>query len=147
MPITEESAVRSRRALYSPEALKSMQSMFPWLNERYDKIAVEETILGSSEVAGTILRLPMVYGPGDPIERFLPICKRMADGRSAMILAEDFAAWRGPRGYVENVAHAIALALSERAVGRVYTYARSLARASSTGISRSLNKLTGRAES
>jgi hypothetical protein len=27
-----------------------------------------------------------------------------------MMLADDLATWRGPRGYVENVAHAIALA-------------------------------------
>jgi len=120
MPITEDSALRSQRVLYSPEALQSMQGIFPWLDERYDKIAVEETILGTSEVAGTILRLPMVYGPGDHLGRFLPIWKRMADSRSAMILSEDFARWRGPRGYVENVSHAIAVALSERAVGRVY---------------------------
>ena len=33
----------------------------------------------------------------------------------------DHARWRGPRGYVENVAHAIALAtLAERARGRIY---------------------------
>jgi nucleoside-diphosphate-sugar epimerase len=120
MPITEHSALRSQRVLYSPEALQNMQSIFSWLNERYDKIAVEETILGSSEVAGTILRLPMVYGPGDPLGRFLPIWKRIADSRSTMILSEDFAAWRGPRGYVENVSQAIAVALSDRAVGRVY---------------------------
>lgn len=120
MPITEDSALRRNRALYSPEALQNMQSIFPWINERYDKIGVEETILGNGEVAGTILRLPMIYGPGDRLGRFLPFSKRIADGRSAMILSEDFARWRGPRGYVENVSHAIALALSDRAVGRVY---------------------------
>jgi len=27
-----------------------------------------------------------------------------------MMLADDLATWRGPRGYVENLAHAIALA-------------------------------------
>ena len=38
-----------------------------------------------------------------------------------MILSEDIAAWRGPRGYIENIVHAIALAaISDRAAGRVY---------------------------
>jgi len=63
----------------------------------------------------------MVYGPGDPLHRFFPLLKRIADGRSSILLADDLAAWRGPRGYVENVAHAIALAAtSDQAAGRVY---------------------------
>ncbi|HMK22951.1 MAG TPA: NAD(P)-dependent oxidoreductase, partial [Terriglobales bacterium] len=70
---------------------------------------------------GTILRLPMIYGPGDRLHRFFPVVKRVADGRLSMLLPEDFAVWRGPRGYIENVAHAIALAAtSERAAGRIY---------------------------
>jgi nucleoside-diphosphate-sugar epimerase len=98
-----------------------MQSIFTWLGEGYDKIAVEETVLNSPEIAGTVLRLPMVYGPGDPLHRLFPLLKRFGDGRSSMVIADDLAAWRGPRGYVENVAHAIALAAtSEQAGGRVY---------------------------
>jgi nucleoside-diphosphate-sugar epimerase len=63
----------------------------------------------------------MVYGPGDPLHRFLPIVKRVDDGRRAIIFEEKFAAWRGPRGYVENVAAAIArAATSDRAAGRIY---------------------------
>ena len=34
----------------------------------------------------------------------------MDDGRPAIVLPASVAAWRGPRGYVENVAAAIALA-------------------------------------
>lgn len=50
----------------------------------------------------------------------MPIWKRISDGRSSIILSQDLAAWRGPKGYVDNVAHGIALALSDRAIGRVY---------------------------
>jgi nucleoside-diphosphate-sugar epimerase len=121
LPLTEESPLRTLRTLYSPETLKMMQSIFTWVDEKYDKIAVEEAIMGDPVVSGTVLRLPMVYGPGDPLHRFLPLLKRFADGRPAILLADDFAAWRGPRGYVENVAHAIALAAtSDQAAGRVY---------------------------
>jgi nucleoside-diphosphate-sugar epimerase len=98
-----------------------MQNIFTWLNEHYDKIAVEEVIMSDPAVSGTILRLPMVYGPGDPLHRFFPLLKRFTDGRSSILLPEDFAAWRGPRGYVENVAHAIAVvATSNQAAGRIY---------------------------
>ena len=121
LPLTEDSPLRTNRQLYPPETIKMMQSIFSWLDERYDKIAAEEAILNSFGVAGTVLRLPMVYGPGDPLHRFFPLLKRFADGRSSILLADDLAAWRGPRGYVENIAHAIALtAVSDQAAGRVY---------------------------
>jgi nucleoside-diphosphate-sugar epimerase len=121
LPITEDSPLRTTRHLYSSETLKMMASIFSWLDDEYDKIAVEEAIMGDAELSGTVLRLPMVYGPGDPLHRFFPLLKRIADGRSFALLADDLARWRGPRGYVENVAHAIAIvATSDRAAGRIY---------------------------
>lgn len=63
----------------------------------------------------------MVYGPGDPLHRFYDVVKRIKDHRPVIILPEDYAAWRGPRGYVDNVAHAIALAsTSHRGLARIY---------------------------
>jgi nucleoside-diphosphate-sugar epimerase len=63
----------------------------------------------------------MVYGPGDPLHRFYPVVKRVADKRRHMILPETLAAWRSPRGYVENVAAAIALAATDdRGARRIY---------------------------
>jgi nucleoside-diphosphate-sugar epimerase len=121
LPLTEDSPLRTVRRLYAPETVKMMQSIFTWVDEQYDKVAVEEAIMNDPVVSGTVLRLPMVYGPGDPLHRFFPLLKRFADRRSSILLPDDFAAWRGPRGYVENVAHAIALAAtSDQAAGRVY---------------------------
>jgi nucleoside-diphosphate-sugar epimerase len=121
LPLTEDSPLRKNRLLYSPETLKMMQTIFSWIGASYDKIAVEEAVLNSPDVAGTVLRLPMVYGPGDPLHRLFLLLKRFADGRPSILLADDLAAWRGPRGYVENIAHAIALAAtSDQAAGRVY---------------------------
>ena len=66
----------------------------------------------------------MVYGPGDPLHRLFPVLKRMDDGRPAILIQEDAAAWRGPRGYVENVAAAIALTVtSPNAADRIYNVA------------------------
>ena len=121
LPITENSPLRTTSKLYPPEAIRGLQGVFSWVNEEYDKIAVEQAVMNSPEVEGTVLRLPMTYGPGDRLHRFFPILKRIADGRRSILLGDDVAAWRGPRGYVDNVAHAIALATSnERAAGRIY---------------------------
>jgi nucleoside-diphosphate-sugar epimerase len=121
LPLTEESALRTRSGVYGREATAMLKSIFGWLTEDYDKIAVERAILGDPELPGTVLRLPMVYGPGDPLHRFYPAVKRIQDHRLAIILEERFAGWRGTRGYVENVAGAIALAVvSPQAAGRIY---------------------------
>jgi nucleoside-diphosphate-sugar epimerase len=121
LPLTEDSPLRTVRQLYPPEKVKMLQSTFTWLDGHYDKIAVEQAILSDPFVPGTVVRLPMIYGAGDRLHRFFPLLKRIADGRRAIVLSEDFAAWRGPRGYVENIAYAIALAAtSEHAAGRVY---------------------------
>ena len=98
LPLTEDSPPRTNRQPYPPETVKMMHSIFSWVDEHYDKIAVEEAILNSAEISGTVLRLPMVYGPGDPLHRFFPLLKRFDDGRSSILLSDDLAAWRGPRG-------------------------------------------------
>ncbi|HEY7462514.1 MAG TPA: NAD-dependent epimerase/dehydratase family protein [Gemmatimonadota bacterium] len=94
----------------------------PWGPLRdYEKILVERAVLGEPGLPGTVLRLPKVYGPGDPRSVFLPYLKRMDDGRPAILLGYRQARWRWTHGYVEDVAAAIALAaMDERAAGRVY---------------------------
>jgi nucleoside-diphosphate-sugar epimerase len=91
------------------------------LNGTAIKLNPERTVMNDRELPGTVLRLPMVYGPGDRLRRFYPVVKRIADGRDHIIFAEALAAWRSPRGYVENVAAAIALAATDdRAERRIY---------------------------
>lgn len=87
----------------------------------YEKIHVEQIVMGDPELPGTVLRLPMTYGPGDYQHRLFAELKRMDDGRPAILLSESIAGWRWTRAYVENVAEAIALAVTdERAAGRIY---------------------------
>jgi nucleoside-diphosphate-sugar epimerase len=124
LPITEESELRTQLHPYDREHLRQTQAAFSWVTEEYDKIPVEKIILGDRKLPGTVLRLPMVYGPGDPVHRFFAMLKRMDDQRPAILMQEDFAKFIPPRGYVEDVAAAIALAtISSRAVSRVYNIA------------------------
>jgi nucleoside-diphosphate-sugar epimerase len=120
LPLTEESDLRTR-SHYSPEEMKGMHAIVPWIDEDYEKIAVERTLLSNQDLPATILRLPMIYGPGDYIHRFYYLLKRMDDHRPAIIYADDMAAWRTPRGYVEDVADAVVVAATaERAIARIY---------------------------
>ena len=80
--------------------------------------------MGDPDLPGTVLRLPMVHGPGDTHRRLSTYHKRMDDGRPAIVLDEGLARWKCPRGFVVNVAAAIALAVvDDRAAGRVYNVA------------------------
>jgi nucleoside-diphosphate-sugar epimerase len=124
VPLTEDSPLRTKLQTYPAAQLKMLQNVFGWLDDDYDKIPVERAILGDSELPGTVLRLPMIYGPGDHLCRFHAVLKRIDDGRRSILFEEGWAAWRSPRGYVENVAAALALAaVSGRAAGRVYNVA------------------------
>jgi nucleoside-diphosphate-sugar epimerase len=121
VPLTEESELRTTRHPYPPQALVMLRKVFAWLDDDYDKIPVEQVALGDPQLPGTVLRLPMVYGPGDQLHRLHPFLKRIDDRRPAILIQEELARWRGPRGYVENVAAAIALAaMSPKTASRVY---------------------------
>lgn len=116
-PIDEDAPLRS--VLYPYRALAERTDD---LKYDYDKIPVERAYMGDADSPpATILRLPAVYGEGDRKHRWFEYLKRMDDGRSFILLESDFAKWRWTRGYVENVADAIALATTdERAVNRIY---------------------------
>ena len=110
VPLAEDAPLREELYPYEREDV-----------EEYEKILVEKAIMGDPALPGTVLRLPMVYGPGDYQHRMFSHLKRMDDRRPAIILEEGLVQWRWTRGYVEDVAHAIALAVTdERAAGRIY---------------------------
>jgi nucleoside-diphosphate-sugar epimerase len=120
IPTTEESPLRERLFPYRIEPARGPDDPSRWMDD-YDKILVERVVLGDPATPGTILRLPMVHGPGDNQHRLFPYLKRMDDARPAILVSAANAAWHAPRGYVENVADAIALAVTDdRAAGKVY---------------------------
>jgi nucleoside-diphosphate-sugar epimerase len=115
IPLTEESSLRQELYPYR-ERVDPSHRLY-----HYDKILAERVFLGNPTLPGTILRYPMVYGPGDPQHRLFPYLKRMEDERPAILMDQGMAAWRWTRGYAENVAAAVVLAVTdERAMGRIY---------------------------
>ncbi len=119
VPLTEDSPLRRNPYPYRKE--ESDPDDPDGLANVYDKILVERTLMSDPELPGTILRLPMVYGQRDYQHRLYPYVRRMDDGRPAILLEEGFAAWRAPRGLMENVAEAIVLAVTNGlAAGRTY---------------------------
>jgi nucleoside-diphosphate-sugar epimerase len=122
-PQAEDAPLRTVRFPYrgaQPRAADDPQRIL----DDYDKIPCEQAVLARPGLAGTVLRLPMVYGPGDYQLRLLPYLRRMDDGRKAILLSETGAGWRGARGYVEDVAAGIALAVaSPQAGGCTYNIA------------------------
>jgi nucleoside-diphosphate-sugar epimerase len=121
LPLTEDSDLRTSRNVYSQETLNKVRGVYGWFDDEYDKIPVEQAVMSDARLPGTVLRLPMIYGPGDPLHRFHAVLKRMEDGRKQILFADDVAPLRTPRGYVEDVGAAIALvATSPQSAGRVY---------------------------
>ena len=119
-PITEASPLRENLYPYRREAPRDADDPQK-LHDDYDKILIERVVMSDPELPGTVLRLPMVYGPGDYQHRLFSFLKRMDDGRPAILLDEAEARWKWTHGYVENVADAIVLAATdERAAGRIY---------------------------
>jgi nucleoside-diphosphate-sugar epimerase len=116
LPSGEEAPLR--HTLYPYRALSKGPDDFLF---SYDKIPVENAAQGDSSLPSTVLRLPMVYGPCDPLRRMAAYVRQMIEGQSIISLDEKLAGWRCTRGYVEDVAAAIALAIMDaRAAGRTY---------------------------
>ena len=111
-PLDEDAPLRETRFPYRGEVHAFDHA------EDYEKILVEQA---AAEASATVVRLPAVYGPGDSQHRLRAYLQRMTDRRPFILLSSEQADWRWSRGYVENVAVAIALAATDaRAAGRTY---------------------------
>lgn len=118
VPLSEQAPLREKLYPYRDRgaAGKSQE----WM-QTYEKILVERILMSHPGLPATILRLPMVYGPRDEQHRLFSYLKRMDDQRPAIVLEEGYAGWRWSRGFVENVAAAVVLAVTDpRATGRIY---------------------------
>lgn len=116
VPLSEDAPLRRKLYPYRDQAAGPDDRSY-----HYEKILAERAFMSDPELPGTVLRLPMVYGPRDRQHRLFEFLKRMDDGRPAILLGKGLAGWRWTRGYVENVAAALALAVTdERAIGRIF---------------------------
>ncbi len=114
VPLTEDSPLREKLSSAGLDYNKTA----------IERAVIKRAVINNPRLPATILRLPATHGPGDDKHRLFPYIKRMDDGRPAILLDEAYAGWRWARGYVEDVAHAIALAVTdERAAGRIYNVA------------------------
>ncbi len=112
VPLSEEAPLRERLYPYRGDCPRVASDPKAWMDD-YEKILVEKVVMSDGNLSGTVLRLPMVYGPGDKQHRFYEYIKRMDDDRPAILLEKGMADWRWTRGYVENVAAAVVLAVTE----------------------------------
>jgi nucleoside-diphosphate-sugar epimerase len=114
-PSNEDSPLRESRFPYRAKAQGAEDRAYD-----YEKILVERAVSADRSLPATILRLPCVWGPNDPHRRVGQVLDRLRGGGDfAMDRAK--AGWRWTRGYVEDVADAIALAtVDARASGRTY---------------------------
>lgn len=115
VPLNEEASLRT--------------DLYPYAGTRpgmetYDKVLAERAVLKAhyeEGYPGTIMRLPMVYGPGDPHNRTWEYVRRMLDKRPFILLGHRQAAWLWQRGYVDDVAFGIVLAAERQSsIGQVY---------------------------
>jgi nucleoside-diphosphate-sugar epimerase len=115
MPLEEDAPLRRVHFPYRQAAAGPMDWTY-----HYDKILAERA-LGESRLPATVLRLPAVYGPGDPHHRLRPYVRRMQERRPVILIDTLQAGWRWTHGYVDDVARAIASAVVDpRATGKVY---------------------------
>jgi nucleoside-diphosphate-sugar epimerase len=102
--LTEDAPLRSTFYPYRAQA-KAPED----LSYYYEKILVEKEVLGQRDLAGTVLRLPKVYGPESNADL------------ATIHGYHNQPQWRWTHGYVENVASAIVLAaLHPAAANRLY---------------------------
>jgi nucleoside-diphosphate-sugar epimerase len=90
----------------------------------YQMTVAEEAVMArhrSGDYNATILRFPMIYGPRQVAPREWCIIRRLLDGRRRLIIP-DGGLKLERRGYVDNVAHAVMLAVDKEAEssGEIY---------------------------
>ena len=137
VPLNEDAPLRNKIYPYR-DNVKEDNKLY-----NYDKILVEKVYMNEPELPCTILRLPMVYGPGDYQHRLFPYLKRMDDNRSAILLEQEMAQWSSSRGYVEDIANAIVIAIENvEAVNRIYNVSEEISQSETIWI-KAIAKATG----
>ena len=111
LSVDEDSELRSTRYPYRGEQRRKLDSPDQYLDD-YDKIPIEQAVRQLSS-NWTVLRLPMVYGPGDRQRRFRWAIEPMAKHKEQLVIPRVWADAVSTYGYVENVGAAISTTLGD----------------------------------
>ncbi|CAN5476235.1 hypothetical protein BH10PSE3_BH10PSE3_31320 [soil metagenome] len=123
--LTEDAELRASRYPYRLARPRPANYPQAWM-DGYDKIPLEAAARERLGAAATIVRLPMVFGPGDKQRRFSWAIRPMVQKRPRFVIPHSWASWRATFGYVDDVAAGIALAaVHPRAGGETYNLGRS----------------------
>lgn len=115
----EAAPLRASRYPYRGDSPRDLASPDRWMDD-YDKIPIERAVVGLRS-DWTILRLPMVYGPGDRQRRFKSIVAPMLMAAENLDLPSALLRWVTTYGYVDNVGAAIShAALHSGASRRIF---------------------------
>jgi nucleoside-diphosphate-sugar epimerase len=126
-PAKEDDPLRGFRFPYrgNPNRPKGVDAE---LFEDYDKIVLEEAALGDGRFEATVIRAPMIFGPGDKQHRFRWAIEAVKRG-GLIKLDERAGKWPNSYGFVTDVAEAMVLAaLDPRAAGRIYNVGQNFVR-------------------
>jgi nucleoside-diphosphate-sugar epimerase len=125
-PLTEMSPLRTRLHPYRQAPARDPEAPDAWMDD-YDKIPLEAALRARAALAGTILRLPMVFGPGDRQRRFRWAISPMLRAETVIEVDRSWLGFRATYGYVEDVADSLATAaLHPAARGRTFNLGRVL---------------------
>lgn len=126
-PARETDPLRTFRYPYlgNPRRPKGVdQALF----DDYDKILIEDAALADTRFSTTVIRAPMIFGPGDPQHRFAWAIGAIRAGGTISV-DERAAHWPNSYGYVTDIAEAIVVAaLAPEAAGRVYNVGQPMVR-------------------
>jgi nucleoside-diphosphate-sugar epimerase len=115
-PLDETAPLRTSRFPYRGAQPRAADDPARWMDD-YDKIPIEAAV---REMAcdWTILRLPMVYGPGDQQRRFRWAIRPMQSCVPVLEAPRPWLAWTTGYGFVGNVGAAIAHAAGHARAAR-----------------------------
>ena len=126
-PAREDDPLRSFRFPYrgNPNRPRGVSAE---LFEDYDKIVLEDAARADPRFETTVIRAPMIFGPGDKQHRFKWAIDAAQAGGVAK-LDQRASRWPNSYGYVEDVADAMVLAATDpRAAGRTYNVGQNFVR-------------------
>ncbi|MBZ0184664.1 MAG: NAD-dependent epimerase/dehydratase family protein [Candidatus Obscuribacterales bacterium] len=108
-PLKEDAPLREILFPYRGNAVDALH-----LSYMYEKILVERLALSEPSIPSTIVRLPVVFGPSDPQTRIYDYLRRMNDKRPFILMGDRQARWKVTRGFVTDVARAVALCAQDQ---------------------------------